>query len=310
MRDDFLTTMDAVSAAATEAQHGAAPPPPAPDAPAAPSAPAAPPAAAPPGIEDGDLLYRDAKALREDITRTRERFRPLEEAFGGWDDDARAQILAAAPALGSELAEYGQVLAAMHPDDRAEMLDLLGQLRTEGGDIDAVADRFAEISEGLRTRTSVTAPPEPARAGNGQFEAGAGDGDDVPITRGEMRQMMADQEQSRADEAAVGEIMAEVRALGYDPDSSEPIERARFTGLLEVARMDPDGSIQNAHQAMLGWEQKIRDDYASGKSADADRPLPTSGAGNSPTQERVLESLDDADAAMNARLDAALGPRR
>lgn len=253
--------------------------------------PPAPPAAAdtptssipdPARVTD-DMPYRDAKPLRDELAQARERWSPIEAAFSGIDDSDRTTLLAALPGMAAEdratMIEAMNMLASGDPDDKAE-----------------VAEFFANAAEHIRGQ--IPAPPEP----------GSVDDLDAPMTRREYMAEQTQREAIAAENDAIQEILGEARDLGYDPDSTDPAVAGEFAALCEIARRMPDGDLGKAHEVLANRRQAVIDEYVASKTADAGTlGAPTGGA--SSTDERTLDTLDDAEAAMRARMDGVLGAR-
>lgn len=279
---DFGATMDAIAAQYPQGGQDAG-------VPAAPAAPAAAPPAAPPAAPQDplaaldaaqvadDMPYRDAKRLRDEIVRARERYSPFAEAFDGLDPSDSETLLEVARILNGD-------------GSREEVAAFLADSAKQIGGEDWTWPDGSAAPEGAAGAT----PPEAAEP---QY-----------LTAAELDQRLAERDAQQAVTEAQAEILAEIRSFGYDPESTDPIERGKFAALIEIAKMDPDGSIENAHQALTGWEQSIVDGYVSGKTADANRPALVDG-GETPVESARMDTLDDAEAAMRARLDQSFGPR-
>lgn len=264
-------------------------------------APAPPPA---PAGDEGDMTYRDAQALRAEQQQYRERWGGFEQAFSGVSDDARARLLERAPDLGDDLAEIADAFATLAPDDRAIIAQVIGQIESSPED---AAHNLMAIAGMLRG-------DEPGAEGGEQVNV-ADDGEEPEwVSREELdalindrltgflTQHAIDQEEQRQVEG----ILTEVKDLGYDLESEDPIEQARGEALFALARR-LGGDLTAAHEALSGVGQRSVDEFVNGKAADAGRPgLP--GAGAPPSQERPLETMDDAEGAMRGRLDAMFGP--
>lgn len=265
----FDATMDAIAAGYGEGgSTPVAPEPPTPE-----PEPVEPLAGLDPSRVQDDMPYRDAKALRDEIVRARERYQPYAEVFDTLPGDDRDTLL--------------EVARILNSGDRDEVARFLAEsAKHVGGDGWTFPDG-TDAPEGAPGAT----PPEPAY-----------------LTEDVLEQKLAERDQKQAVADAQREMLNEIRGLGYDPDSTDPIQRARFASLVELVRMDPDGSIENAHKALGSWEQQIRDEYVRGKTADAGRPALIDG-GATPVESARMDTLDDAEAAMRARLDQSFGPR-
>ena len=280
-------------------------------APAAPSPAPETPAAEAPG-DDGGMTYRDAQKLRAEQKEYRERWGPYEERFGALDDDTRQVALGltpllfeADPAIAADIATIIQAYPSLIDDDRQVIAD--GVLNLLGrNDADAIYN-LRVVGQLLRG--------EPVGDDDGAGDEPDDDLDEPTetsfVTEDQLEErfqsMMRQQALVAQEQAAVNEILAEVKDLGYDLDSEEPHEQARVESLFALARRL--GSIEKAHEALSGLGQSNVDQFVQGKAADASRPQPP-GAAAPASEGRALETLDDAEAGMNARLDAVLGPQR
>lgn len=265
-----------------------------------------------------DLSYRDGAKLAADIAKARDTYKPFAEAFGSLDDDARAQLLEVAPNLGADLAVIGQSFALLHPDDRAALASIIQGISVDPA---TAADDLVRAADAIRAAVD---PDAAAAAEKGDIEDLDAAGDlgefededqeydlndpNAPMTMGRFNAMMEAAAAEQAEQQMVNEVVNELRELGYDPESEDQREQVRTEAVLAMARR-LDGNLAEAHAALQAWEQGNVDQYVNGRRADAQRPLPP-GAGAPPTQERVLETLDDAASAMDARLDAEYGPQR
>lgn len=266
---------------------------------AVPEAPAGDPAPDRPGRVPSDY----ERELRAENAKYRERFEPFEKAFGELDDQARADLLEAGPGLGADLITLAKAAKGLVPQDRAYIADVMASIPTDPA---GAAEKLSKAAEILRGGDQQAAEPDEDL-----------DPDDF-ATIGGVEQMLERREAEAAKAAQAREdratIRDEMKQLGYDLDSKDPLESSRVSALLKAAEFAPDGdlraAIQAGHKVLDGWEQKIRDEYVESKRKDGDRPAPPGGSGSAPSAERTLETLEDADAAMNARLDGAGIPKR
>lgn len=279
----FDATMDAIAAQYPQGGQDAPPPAAAPAPAAAPTPPpSAPPASDPlaglnPSLAEDDMPYREAKRLRDEIVRAREKYGPYAEAFADLDEaDAETML---------------EIARSLADGDRESVAEFLAKSAQHVGGEGWTWPDGSPAPEGAPGASAPETPAEPAYLTEEQLEA-----------------KLAQRDQEAAIAEAQREMLDEIRGFGYDPESTDPIQRARFASLVELARLDPDGSIENAHKALTGWEQQIRDDYVQGKTADAGRPAQVDG-GETPVETASLETLDDAEAAMRARMDQSFGPR-
>lgn len=261
-----------------------------------PSAPVTPPAAEPPApsvpdpaLVTDDIPYRDAVRLREEMARARDTYKPIEEALADIGDEDRSTLLAALPNL--------------HPDDRSALIDSMRMLASDDPEqVEEAAAFFVRVAEHLRSGDE----PDTS-AVDRDPDLLAGDPMDQPMTRREHEAWAAEQRQEAEVARQTEGILSEARELGYDPEATDPAAIGEFAALCEIARRT-DGDLTKAHGVLQQRRQAVIDEYVASKQADAARtPSPTGGA--SSTEERTLDTLDDAEAAMRARMEATLGPR-
>lgn len=225
------------------------------------------------GIDYGNLTYRDGKKLEQELKADRERWRPFSDTFG-----------------------------SMNENDAAVILRTVQKMQTDPAG--AAAD-FATIAQVLGWTPEQTAAVTEAAA-----DSVGDDDEDRPLTVAEYRAMEAERSRAAETEREVGRMRAEIAELGYDLDAAEgSAQQARTAALISLAT-SLDGDIAKAHQQMQLIEQQANDQYIAGKRADAARPGTVGNQGTGPSSERRVETTADAEAAMNARLDAAFGPER
>lgn len=279
--------------------------------------PAVPAAAPAPGSLDGlevpdNLAYRDGVKLREQITEFKGRYKPFEEAFGGLEEADRSAAVDALRGLGTDAAPVIGIVAGMHPNDRAMLLNAYAEFSTDpvkGAEAFRViaeqAAKAAGINPAVGNGTSPPPVPDPA--------AGAlGDDDlDRPITRRELEQRESERaaaaDTARAQEQAQSQILTDARALGYDPESTDPAERTRADHLIWLAGFRTEGDLKAAHAVLEGERQAVIDGYLKDKRANASRPAAPE-TGTAPSgQTEPNTPVDPMERARN-RLDAELGP--
>lgn len=257
-----------------------------------------------------EMTYRDAQKLRQEQKEYRERWGPYEERFGRLDDDTRAVALELTPllfeqdpAIAADIATLIQAYPSLVDADRQIVNDgIIGLLGRN--DADAIHN-LSLVGRLLRGE----APDDDTSEADDEYD----DEPDGPayvtedVLEDRVQSVIRQQQLLAQEQAAVSEILAEVRDLGYDLDSEDVREQARVESLFALARRL--GSIEEAHAALSGEGQSNVDEFVRGKQADASRPQPP-GAAAPASEGRTLETLGDAEAGMNARLDAVLGPQR
>lgn len=272
------------------------------------------------GLDLSNMPYRDGKKLEREIATARDRFRPFNDAFGSMDDDQRQQLLQAAPTLGPDLATLSAASAKLHPDDRAFFADAMAMMETDPQRAAALLQHGAE-----QLRAAYSAPGVPPAAPPGQPLGQSGempdwaappagetepavDPLDAPMTMRQWQEAQRQQDFAREVHDNEQQIIEEARALGYDAASNDPVAKARFGTLINLAgQPEVGGDLTKAHELMEQARQADIDAFVQGKTADAANPTaPVTGA--PPAQPRVLETAEDGHQAMTNRLEAALGP--
>lgn len=230
-----------------------------------------------------NISYRDGKKLEAELKADREKWRPYRETF-----------------------------ETMHPTDADAIMQTVALMRSDPA---AAAEQFRRFAEILGGGVQVSPPgTDAAQSPTSGVTAPAAEAPDAepdrPLTRAELDAEFDRREHDRAQAQATEQITAEIRALGYDPDASvDTDEYLEFAQFLAVAQA-LDGDLNAAHERMGQLGQKRVDRYVEAKRADARRPAAAGAQGTGPSTERVLETIADAEASMNARLDSAFGPPR
>lgn len=270
-------------------------------------------------IDFQNLPYQQGKRIEAELRKSRERYRPFEQAFGGLPDNERAAAIESLGALGENANETIGLVAGMAAQDRDLLFGAYAQAIADPG---AGAQEFLRIAQALATGAGITldpAAPAPAPAGTAQpgaqpapasGEAAGTDDLDRPMTRrefqAEQQRLAAERTTGEAEAAAQQQILTDVRALGYDPDSSDQDERSRSDEVIWLAAYRTGGDIKKADAILKGREQVIIDRYRDQKRADASRPA-TPDNGSSPSGAREPGQVAPKDAARE-RILAAFGP--
>jgi len=258
------------------------------------------------GDDDQPMSLKEARALRQEQKQYRERWGAFEKAFEGLPEQSAVlgrQVLPLVARGNTDAAFVLGEYANLHPDDQA-VIDQIGEAVATNPQAAAIA--FADVAAQLRGETDDPEADDDGPDDEYEYE----DDEDGPqyLTPEDLDERLAGFMSTyafqQAEQREVDSILAEVEKLGYDLTSDDVYEQARVESLFALARR-LDGDIGKAHQAITGQRQAVVDEYVSGKAADVDRPLPPT-AGAPSSGEKRLETLDDGEAAMRARLDAAL----
>lgn len=294
----------------------------------APVVPGAEGAPAPTGDEDLDLdsldfqnlPYQQGKRIEAELRKSRERYRPFEQAFGALPDEERAAAIESLGSLGEHASETIGLVAGMAAQDRDLLFGAYAQAIADPG---AGAQEFLRIAQALATGAGITldpaaAAPAPAPAPDAAAppagQPAAGDDLDRPMTRREFQaeQQRRDAERTtgEAEAAAQQQILTDVRALGYDPDSSDQAERSRSDEVIWLAAYRTGGDIKKADAILKEREQIAIDRYVKGKKADASRPA-TPDTGSSPSGSREpgqAKDFTEVTERVRERIQAVHGP--
>lgn len=255
-----------------------------------------------------NLQYRDGARIAKEIASARDRFKPFNDAFGGLNDDQRNALIENAPTLGSDLATFSALAPQLHPDDRAYMMRAMELMATDPA---RAAQMLAEGATLIQQAFpgAAPAPAAPAAEPNPWDPPAELPPEEQPLTRADLERELAAREYQGEVKRAEDDIRARAKELGYDPESANPADDARFRTFIAMAgRPEVNGDLDRAHALMGEMDQAIIDRFVQAKSADAERPgAPVTGA--APAQPpQAMDTLDDARAAANLRLDSVLGP--
>ncbi len=272
------------------------------------------------------MQYADGKRLEAELRRSRETFKPLNDAFGQMTPEARQALLAAAPTLGDDIGYIGEVMANLHADDRAYFRDAMSLMATDPFQASQMLARGAEIIQqkyqmpGQQQQQQQWQPPagqqpmpewaDPNDQYGGQVDEGEYfDPNDQPITVGQMNAMLEQRDWQNVVQGEEGQILSEAQALGYDLGSSDPDSAARFNSLLFfLGREETRGDVELAHQYVQAMDQTAIDRFVQAKAADAGRPVPPVNGEAPRIASEPIRTMDDGQAAMIARLTGTLGP--
>lgn len=173
---------------------------------------------------------------------------------------------------------YEDHLGDFEESDRSLWLGLSKELASalKSGDksrITAAAGKLDEVAKGLRGET----PPAPTA-------------DDKP--KDEPKYMTeADFDRRQAERDARLSIESKVKDLGYTPGTSDHRE------LLWIAANETKYDLDAAHAKLEERNQAIFDRMAGKKTQVSGGPSPVTDKGSSPSGERKIKNLKDADAA-------------
>lgn len=162
-----------------------------------------------------------------------------------------AQLNREAQAYRQRAQEWERASRGWHPEDRRVILQLLEMGAT---DPEAAANGFLQVAAQLqraRAEQAAQAQAEP------------------PLTRSQLEQLWAERDEQQQVSTMAGQIEAEARALGYDPD----LNLDGYVGFLAYARDRHNGDLQAAHAAQQAALEKIQaaavEKYRKEKEAQA-----------------------------------------
>lgn len=264
-------------------------------------------------IDFQNLPYQQGKRIEAELRKSRERYRPFEQAFGGLPDNERAAAIESLGALGENANETIGLVAGMAAQDRDLLFGAYAQAIADPG---AGAQEFLRIAQALATGAGITldpaAPVAPVPGAAVPAPRGAPGADDLdqPMTKrewqAETQRLDAERRMAEAETTTINEVLKEVRDLGYDPSSSDPDAKAEADYVIWIAANRTGGDIKKADAILKGRDQIAVDRYVQGKKADASRPA-TPDNGSSPSGAREPGQVAPKDAARE-RILAAFGP--
>lgn len=198
------------------------------------------------------------------------------------------------------LANYEKVFGRYEADDRQFWLDLA---TAWADDPNAAARTFQQIAQAVLTPDgavdATATPPDPtSRPGTeGASDDGLGE-----LTPEKVQQMIAEalgaQRQQAAEQQAVDNLYAEMRAGGFEPGTPE--------GTLVIINANSNGGdVAAAMDAVKAYKQSIIDAYVAGKTG-AQHPTPI-GNGSVATDQPPVHDLRDARKAADAYIRAQIG---
>lgn len=201
--------------------------------------------------------WEDHVKLRHENENYRKTWQPIEKAFDG-----------------------------VHPEDREALLNLVSTYKEDPAQAAAIMRQYADA----------------LAANDGEAVLDDAPGNDQPLTRADLdralaaeRQAFAKEQQKAAEAQAVQQYERDAVALGYNPQSEDPVEASRYVRLLSIASKN-GGDLQAADKVLTGERQKIIDEYLAAKKAESgSTPVPQTGI--TPSGENQITSLKDADKA-------------
>lgn len=182
--------------------------------------------------------------------------------------------------------EYDDVFGRYEPQDRDVWFNLA---RTWESDPSRAAQIMQQIANGVLGETEQkddkVAEPEVVRE--------YGDQDDPnELTPERVQQMMEEafqtREQRAAEQKAIDDVMGEVRAAGYDPNTAEGFM------VLWNANNQTNGDIKAAAEMVQTYRQTIVDEYVQGRSSGRVAMPSASGGVQATPNGEPIRNFDDA----------------
>lgn len=201
--------------------------------------------------------------LRHEAAGRRTAIKPYEEAFGAFDEESRATYLRLAADIGS--------------GDAARQREAAAQF-------EAIAQKI----KGAETPVTPSGEPDP---------------DQQPLTKAEWKALQAEQNEKDNLDRLVGEIEAEAKSAGIEPNTP------RYASYLFIMQQpDVAGDHTKALAALEAQEQQTIDRYAASvASGSAKWPTQAGGASAPPGEETKPRSWKDARAAASALIAGRAG---
>lgn len=199
-----------------------------------------------------------------------------------------------AKTVAEQLAQYNDVFGVYEEPDRAVWMDLARQWVNDPRQAASVMQQIATAvlgEAGDFANVDPTTTPDPAPATDG------------PLTSEQVQAMVRGEfeavEQQRAQQQAVENIYAEVRAAGFDPKSRDGF------AILWTANNETNGDIKAAIAKFEADRQKVVDEYVQQRAAGRGTIAPKNGVVASASTP--IKNMDDARRAADAFLRAQVG---
>lgn len=177
---------------------------------------------------------------------------------------------------------YNDVFGVYEQQDQDAWLDLMN---TWAQDPEVAARRMQRIATGvLGDGTAMTnsmdgEPQEPVETAEDQ------------LTPAKVKEMIEagfqTREQQASEQRAVDNVMAEVRAQGFDPDTAEGFM------VLWRANHETGGDIKAAAESVRGYRQQVIDEYVQGRSSGR-VAIPTGNGVQATANDQPITNLEDA----------------
>jgi hypothetical protein len=182
-----------------------------------------------------------------------------------------------------QLRGYEEVFSVYEPDDREVWLDLARTWATDPNRAAAVMQQIASTVLGEQAGADA---PDPGSADTPILGDAVGN-----LTPDQVKALVAEEiaarDSAKAEQQAVADVFAEVRAAGFDPESAEGFM------VLYNANHYTGGDISKAVAMTGDYKQKIIDEYVQGRSGGRAMPSPAGGVVATSTGEEIT-SIDDA----------------
>lgn len=188
-----------------------------------------------------------------------------------------------------QLQGYEQVYGNYEPEDREVWFALARQWEADPSQAAAAMKEIAERV--LGDQAPAATPPAATPPQQQTTEQWMNTGNPEPLTADQVQQLINDALSQRdtdaAHQRAVDDVFNEVRAAGFDPETSEG-----FMVLYEANHFTA-GDINAAVERIKARDQKIIDDYVAGRRQNFAAPAPNGGVSAASAPEPI-KNLDDA----------------
>lgn len=185
-----------------------------------------------------------------------------------------------------ELAQYNEVYGQYDSSDRETWFELASQWATNPRDAAEWMQRIASavLNDGLTPEQATDQVIAEDQITDAAEQQG------IALTPAQIQAMVderfAAQQAEQAQQQAIDDVFAEVRAGGFDPQSRDG------HSVLWTANNETNGDIAKAIEIVKADRQRIIDEYVQGKSAPSARPAPSDGVLALDVPQ--VSSLDDA----------------
>ena len=109
---------------------------------------------------------------------------------------------------------------------------------------------------------------------------------EAPLTRADLDQILGQRDAAQVEKQLINEVYGDLKAVGIDAESSDPVEAATAIAIMKVAAETTGGDIKAAYDLVVtGPRQKAIDAFVAEKATQGRTPRPVTG--QAPSGERT-----------------------